>query len=175
MPGQRVSQKARMLVTNQVKRVTTPFSFPIGTRAERSWHILATTLPWQKIYQHNGHQGKPCDAKVFTATLTFDCPDHLIAWRCSRLPGYQQAQAHSTTANTIWKCCTEAGECVPRLPQRLCLATQYWLLLILWGGKTTLKVKNTFTTYSVSSALASVCVCLCHYAGMGSGIHYKGE
>lgn len=36
MPGQRVSQKARMLVTNQVKRVTTPFSFPTGTRAERS-------------------------------------------------------------------------------------------------------------------------------------------
>lgn len=56
-------------------------------------------------------------------------------------------------ANSIWKCCTEAGECVPRVPQRMCLATQYWLLLIPQGGKTTLRVKNTFNTYSVSQPL----------------------
>lgn len=49
MPGQRVSQKARMLVMNQVKRVMLPFSFPQGARARKKLtqmrkKMLATTF-----------------------------------------------------------------------------------------------------------------------------------
>lgn len=177
MPGQRISQKARMLVMNQVKRVMLPFSFPQGARARKKLtqmrkKMLATTFLWQKIYQQNGCQGKPRDAKVLTATLTFNCPDHSIAGSCSLLPGCWQAQApqhqgkhHLEMLHWSWGMCS----------QTVSEDVSSWLLLIPQGGKTTLRVKNTFNTYSVSPALASICVCLCHCAGMGSGIHYKGE
>lgn len=162
--GQMVSQKARMLVMNQVKRVTLPFSFPLGARARKKLTQMRKKKFWPPHSCDRRFINKMA-ARENLGTPRCSLPPSQIVQNTQWLGAVHPSQAAnklrdpSTTANTIWKCCTEAGECVPRLPQRMCLATQYWLLLIPRGGKTTLRVKNTFQhLLSITSPCQYLCL-----------------